>query len=49
MDIDLNQALRVTEQAVTQGLDLDAVGDELQKAGLLQFEQAFDRLLQSVE
>ena len=49
LDIDLDQALRVTEQAVTQGLDLDAVGDELQKAGLLQFEQAFDRLLQSVE
>lgn len=43
LDIDLGlQALRVTEQAVTQGLDLDAVGDELQKAGLLQFEQAFD-------
>jgi transketolase len=48
LDTDLVGASLIVERAAALGIDLDAIGETLQAEGLLQFEQAFARLLQSV-
>lgn len=48
LDVDLARASLLVRQAAEEGLDLDRVGETLQNAGLLQFEQAFEQLLHSV-
>ncbi len=49
LDLALPEALETVALAERAGIDLNALGEQLQAAGLAQFEQAFDRLLQSVE
>jgi transketolase/transaldolase len=48
LDTQLPGAQALVRQLEATGLDLDAIGDALQRDGLLQFEQAFDKLLQAV-
>jgi transketolase len=49
LDAALPEALARLAVAAQVGVDLDELGDRLQAAGLAQFQQAFDRLLQWVE
>jgi transaldolase len=48
LDTQLLLASSYLDKAATLGLNLDQIGDDLQKEGLEQFDQAFDRLLRSV-
>ncbi|PXW94395.1 transaldolase [Sphaerotilus hippei] len=48
LDTDLPGAWAVLARAAAAGIDLDTLGEQLQAEGLKQFEQAFERLLQSV-
>jgi transaldolase len=48
LDTGIPAAQALIAQLESMGLDLDAIGEDLQKDGLLQFEQAFDKLLQAV-
>jgi transketolase/transaldolase len=45
LDADLDAARMVLAQLARHGIDLETVGQQLLTAGLLQFEQAFDKLL----
>ena len=49
LDADLPAALEAVAAAERSVIDLNALGERLQAAGLAQFEQAFERLLQSVD
>jgi transketolase len=48
LDTDLSSADEVLHRAAILGINLDAAGDQLQLDGLKQFEQAFEKLLQTV-
>jgi transaldolase len=48
LDTDIAAAQAVVAQLESMGFDLDDLGNDLQKDGLQQFEQAFDKLLQAV-
>ena len=48
LDTALPQAAATLAAAARCGIDLNELGERLQAEGLLQFEQAFERLLQSV-
>jgi transaldolase len=48
LDLDPTAAQAVLARAASIGIDLEALGDELQIAGLKQFDDAFDRLLATV-
>ena len=45
LDPDLGAAQAMVKQAEALGIDLETIGEQLQRDGLLQFDQAFDKLL----